>query len=1105
MDREKTELLRQIGRLVSSRRWSAARGATAVVLTFLLSAYTSLILLCRVLYGWRHMPLVAWSVFWAGAAIGAVFAAVPLAGMKRGKIRVAEEAGMISGRGNLFSAALEFSGGGHRLSGYSEYLMGETIRRAVKEMEGLDMRPLFASAGRPGWTLSAIALSFLLLTLTFADRQGTLLVLDSIADPLRGFREKPGFNLQTEPADRTIFVGDDLSVTAIKTGSMEGEVRIGWSRVEGVWQSEILEKAGTSESDGGMDTYSFAFRDIRDDLVYRFEAGREKTVEIVVSVIHSPVINRVEAILTRPSYTGLPPDTLSPLPGRIVSLEGTKVEISGEVSRAVGRGEIRFSSGSVLPLDLDGNRVTARFRLSGNDTMRIKVVDTRGLENKSPAAWPLVSLEDNIPAIDIISPADETLLPRSLVSRITYRVADDFGISVVRLRFRKEGRGGDFESRTLQAPRAILTALEEEYEWRMDEKTVYPGDRIAWYLEVLDNNQVTGPGYARTSTRVLIAPSIAQVYAESRKEEQYHNDAMEEILEESEELRDRLRDLADDLRAEGEMDWDRRRESTEILDAQKDLREKIRETVDRLDRNLESLEENRMTSMEVGRKMEEIRDLLSQIENEEFKDAMDRLRQMMEEISPDEMMSGMEQVEMDAEDIADKLERTIELLKQILMEEEMEELMRRMEEMLEDQSALMDSTGTGDLDELSDKQEELNSEYEDFEESMEEFAGENEQDEAADEIREMMENLDSAAIDSMMAAAMGQMEEGAREEASKTQCGTVSKMFSLYTKMGLCQNAMAVRPDEEAERIVEQALWDLLDISGQSEEDARLIETGNAGVELKELLERQMVTRDAVRIVTGDLLEAARKNSSVSSVVFTWLGEALGLTGEAMNALESRKFGPAALSARGVSPRLNLAIIELLRSSSSSGGGGGGAMKKMRQMLQRQSSIDEQLRQMLQQGGGSLSMEQRARMSRIAAEQRKMQELIDQIAEESRGTNELLGRLDGLGDEMEALAERLERGELDRDTIEREEKILSRMLESQRSLNRRDYSRKRVSRPGEDMVPAEADPIVPGGDDAALILEKIRRAMRGRGPAEYEELIRAYFRALSGKVRDEQK
>ncbi|HSG27203.1 MAG TPA: hypothetical protein VLA34_01895, partial [Candidatus Krumholzibacterium sp.] len=139
----------------------------------------------------------------------------------------------------------------------------------------------------------------------------------------------------------------------------------------------------------------------------------------------------------------------------------------------------------------------------------------------------------------------------------------------------------------------------------------------------------------------------------------------------------------------------------------------------------------------------------------------------------------------------------------------------------------------------------------------------------------------------------------------------------------------------------------------------------------------------------------------------------------------------------------------------------------------------------------------------IAARQRQMGELMRQIEEESRGTGEMLGSLDGIGEEMERIAKMLDEGRLDKDLMEREERILSRMLESQRSLNRRDYSRERKSRTGEEMRAAEGD-YVPGEDERTrLLLERIRNSMREKGPAEYEELIRAYFRALSGKVRSD--
>jgi len=175
----------------------------------------------------------------------------------------------------------------------------------------------------------------------------------------------------------------------------------------------------------------------------------------------------------------------------------------------------------------------------------------------------------------------------------------------------------------------------------------------------------------------------------------------------------------------------------------------------------------------------------------------------------------------------------------------------------------------------------------------------------------------------------------------------------------------------------------------------------------------------------------------------------------------------------------------------------------MSMMLQRQNSIDEQLKRMFGQGAeGSNSMEARARMARMAAEQRKQRELLEQIAEESRGSGELLGRLDDIGDEMREVAERLERGELDEKLMEREERILSRMLESQRSLERRDFKRERISRTAGEVRAVKGAAIGENESEADILLEKIRRGMQDKGPAEYEELIRAYFRALSGKVRE---
>ncbi|MCK4351004.1 MAG: hypothetical protein KAX13_09100, partial [Candidatus Krumholzibacteria bacterium] len=143
--------------------------------------------------------------------------------------------------------------------------------------------------------------------------------------------------------------------------------------------------------------------------------------------------------------------------------------------------------------------------------------------------------------------------------------------------------------------------------------------------------------------------------------------------------------------------------------------------------------------------------------------------------------------------------------------------------------------------------------------------------------------------------------------------------------------------------------------------------------------------------------------------------------------------------------------------------------------------------------------------SRLAAEQRKLRELLEQIVSESKGTSDLLGRMDDMVGEMEEVARRLDEGELDEELMDAQERILSRMLESQRSLVQRDYKRERISRTAGDVGAAPGTCQVGQESDTDLMLEIIRRSMRGRGPVEFEALNRLYFRALSRKVREKER
>src|SRR5688572_16049904 len=162
-----------------------------------------------------------------------------------------------------------------------------------------------------------------------------------------------------------------------------------------------------------------------------------------------------------------------------------------------------------------------------------------------------------------------------------------------------------------------------------------------------------------------------------------------------------------------------------------------------------------------------------------------------------------------------------------------------------------------------------------------------------------------------------------------------------------------------------------------------------------------------------------------------------------------------------------------------------------------------EVNQETQQLAERLSRQQRlatgdqATMERLAAEQRAIRQGLEEALEKATPEDRMLGRMDAAQEEMKKVEESLRRGDLDQETMATQEKILSRMLDAQRSLNRRDFDDDRESRTGRN-VPRNA----PAELRAALLEREARarydllRAQAEKYPGEYRSLVEAYLRRL---------
>jgi hypothetical protein len=137
---------------------------------------------------------------------------------------------------------------------------------------------------------------------------------------------------------------------------------------------------------------------------------------------------------------------------------------------------------------------------------------------------------------------------------------------------------------------------------------------------------------------------------------------------------------------------------------------------------------------------------------------------------------------------------------------------------------------------------------------------------------------------------------------------------------------------------------------------------------------------------------------------------------------------------------LNVAAYQLLRARSSVAGAASGsglaeAMERMTQLAGQQGQIGQQAAGLMPMMGGTGFGEQ---LRQLGARQRAMAEQLEKL----RGQADIAGAGE-MADEAKDLARRLEAQRLDRETVERQERLFRRMLDAGRTLQGREEDEKK--------------------------------------------------------------
>ena len=436
----------------------------------------------------------------------------------------------------------------------------------------------------------------------------------------------------------------------------------------------------------------------------------------------------------------------------------------------------------------------------------------------------------------------------------------------------------------------------------------------------------------------------------------------------------------------------------------------------------------------------------------ELREKLRKLQELLDKEDAKNFANELDQF--DRKEFSDEINRLHELIKKLQTELALEDLKNAFSKLAEMQKQVSDSIRENIWDHAQTKEMMIKDDYEAVKSVLQDLM--NETEDNIFDFPDSMKNTFSAENQKNTTEKIQDLQKEItnKKNSSMQKSQSLSQEFSRSA--GLMKDAQQSYQSQNKKDIIsklENAISSAISISKEQENNRQNVqELTSMSTSQPSLSKEQVQLAGQLTLLKEDFIKIANETFLFPKVILTRADRAELNMLNAAEQLSQKRIVNAKNSQNNAQGEMNLLTLQLLMTfdniqSSQSGSGAENFMEMMQKMAGMQGQLNNEGMQMFQAGGGNPSD-----LGRMAARQRAIRDAMSEAMEKSQGQGGLSGRMGDIVDEMGKVAELLDKGRLDAQILERQEKLFNRMLDSQKSLRQKEFSKKREAEKAQPYV-----------------------------------------------------